>query len=298
MFKSFKALAFAGAMLSLASPAASQIPAGSSKGAYVDVPGGKLWYESCGAGGAGMVLIHDGVLHSVVWDQVWPILCKDFHVVRYDRRGYGRSPEAKAPYSPAEDLGAVMGAAGVSHAVLVGSSNGGGLAIDFTLAHPDQVDRLVLVGPSVSGIPYSAHFIERGQEIGQMIGRGQAMAAIKSSWLLAPGHDAEAKGVQRLLMANLQDITHRDPAIPRPPAAPRLGEIRVPTLILVGEADIADNQSQAGVVEYAIPHARRVVVRNAGHLVYFEQPEVFAGLVADFARDEQGRAASAGQHAP
>lgn len=62
--------------------------------------------------------------------------------------------------------------------------------------------------------------------------------------------------------------------------------MKVPTLILVGEADIADNQAQAGVVEYAIPHARRVVVRDTGHMMYMEHPDVFAGLVSRFVRGE------------
>lgn len=286
MFKPFKALALAGAMISLAPMAAAQTgtqapPADASNGAFVQVDGGRLWYETCGSGATTIVLLHDGVLHSVVWDGAWPLLCKDYRVVRYDRRGFGRSPEAKAPYSRTADLAAVMAAAGISHAVVVGSSNGGGLAVDFALAHPEAVDRLVLVGPSVTGIPYSQHFVERGQEVGRQLAR-DPLGAIKSSWLLAPGHDADAKLVLRLVMADLHDLTHKDPVRPDPPAAPRLGEIRAPTLILVGEDDIADNQAQAGVLEYAIPHARRVVVRDAGHLLYLEHPDVFASLVAGF----------------
>ena len=62
--------------------------------------------------------------------------------------------------------------------------------------------------------------------------------------------------------------------------------MKVPTLILVGEADIADNQAQAGALEFAIPGARRVVVRDAGHLLYMEHPDDFAQLVSAFARAE------------
>src|SRR3954465_13423831 len=79
-----------------------------ARGTTVDVEGGKLYYESCGAGTQAIVLLHDGILSSVAWDDVWPILCRDFHVVRYDRRGYGRSPEAAAPYGQVDDLAAVM----------------------------------------------------------------------------------------------------------------------------------------------------------------------------------------------
>ncbi|MGC1302237.1 MAG: alpha/beta hydrolase [Caulobacteraceae bacterium] len=279
MHKVCKALALAGAMISLASTVGAQ----PTPGGLVEVPGGKLWVESCGAGPRTLVLLHDGVLHSATWDDVWPALCKSFHVIRYDRRGYGRSPEAKAPYSRVDDLQAVMRTQGVGRAVIVGASAGGGLAIDFTLAHPDEVERLVVVGPAVSGLPYSRHFTDRMSELNAQMGRGDMLGALKGSWAMAPGDDANAKRLLALLMASPQDLNHRDPATAPPPAAPRLSEIKAPTLVLVGEEDIADNQSQAGVVEYAVPGARRVVVRNAGHMLYMEQPAQFVEVVTRFA---------------
>ena len=70
MSKLLKALALAGAMISCTSASAwAQTPTPSG---FVDVPGGKLWYETCGSGARTMVLIHDGVMHSVIWDDVWP----------------------------------------------------------------------------------------------------------------------------------------------------------------------------------------------------------------------------------
>jgi 3-oxoadipate enol-lactonase len=294
MLKTIKALALAGAMLPLAQGAAAQ-PAGA--GTFVEVPGGKLWTQTCGTGPQAMVLLHDGMLHSIGWDDVWPALCKSFHVVRYDRRGYGRSPEAKAAYSEVEDVAAVMRAAGMDHAVIVGASHGGGIAIDFTLAHPEQVDRLVAVGPEVSGLPRSQHFLDRTAESMAKMGHLDLMGAIKSSWELAPGHTAMANRLLGLLLANSQDLSHRDPATPPPPAAPRLGAIKVPTLVITGESDVADNQAQAGVVEYAVPGARRVVVRDAAHLVFIEQPAEFAGLVTRFAQERPDAAAPGAEEA-
>jgi pimeloyl-ACP methyl ester carboxylesterase len=272
--------AFAGTMAA----AEAQPPSG----AYVAVEGGRIWYETCGSGPKAIMLIHDGVLHSARWDDVWPILCKDFHVVRYDRRGYGRSPAATAPYSPVDDLAAVMHAASVSHTVLVGSSSGGGLAVDFTLRHPEAVDWLVLVGPAVSGLAYSQYFIDRVTRLEQLLNKGDFDSAVRDSWCLAPGHDAARKQIVDLLRADPQDITHADPARPAPVAKPLLSTIKAPTLILVGEYDVADNQAQAGAIEALIPGSKRVVVRDTGHLMYLEHPDVFADLVERFA--EGGRA--------
>ena len=64
-----------------------------SRGAFVDVDGSKLYYEECGNGPEAVVLLHDGVVNSAVWDDVWPAFCKRFHTIRYDRRGYGRPPQ-------------------------------------------------------------------------------------------------------------------------------------------------------------------------------------------------------------
>src|ERR1700749_3425968 len=53
---------------------------------FIDVDGGKLYYEESGTGGQTVVLIHDGVLDSAVWNDVWPEFCQHLHTVRYDRR--------------------------------------------------------------------------------------------------------------------------------------------------------------------------------------------------------------------
>ena len=183
-----------------------------------------------------------------------------------------------------------MTAAGAKTATLVGASNGGGLVVDFSLAHPDEVDRLVLVAAAVSGLPPSRYFWERYTELLGRAARGDLMGAIKGSWLLAPGDDANAARLVKLEAASPHDMNHRDPAIPPPPAAGRLGEIKAPTLVLIGEYDEADNQGKAGILEYAIPGATRVVVKKAAHLIYMSQPAEFTDLVSRFAASDQAAA--------
>jgi pimeloyl-ACP methyl ester carboxylesterase len=131
-------------------------------GNFLDVENGKIYHEECGTGDEAVVLIHDGVVHSAVWDDVWPAFCKAFHTVRYDRRGYGRSPVATGWYTETDDVYALLKHLNVHHAMLVGSSHGGELSIEFTLEHPNLVAQLVLVGAVVHGYPYSDHFMNRG----------------------------------------------------------------------------------------------------------------------------------------
>jgi len=266
----------------------------SDNGAFTNVEGGRIWYQTCGIGPKAMVLIHDGSLHSATWDDVWPLFCKDFHVVRYDRCGFGRSPAATQPYSRTEDVSAVMRAASIAHAVVVGASAGGGIAVDFTLAHPKAVDRLVLVGPSISGLRYSQYFIRRVTENVRQLQQGDFESAVRAGWSFAPGHDAAVNKAAALLKANPQNLMHGDMARLAPTAKPLLPSITAPTLVLIGDHDIADNEGEASAAEALIPHAYRIVVPDTGHLMYMEHPDVFARLVEQFvdARPHPDREAS------
>lgn len=261
-------------------------PAAPGPGGFVDVEGSKLYYEECGTGAEAVVLIHDGIAHSAVWDDVWPDFCKHFHTLRYDRRGYGRTPASTTWYTETEDLAALLRQRKVSHVVLVGSSHGGELSIDFTLRYPNVVQQLVLVGAVVSGFPYSDHFLNRGMNNSQPFEKNDVPTGLanwaKDKYLLAPGHDAAQKRLLALLTANPQDMTHSDYARPTAPAIGRLHDIRVPTLILVGDADIPDVHAHAGAIESGIPGAKRVVISDVGHLMYMEKPAEFSKQVIGF----------------
>jgi pimeloyl-ACP methyl ester carboxylesterase len=264
------------------------LAAGAARAETVEVDGGQIYYEVCGAGPKAIVLIHDGVVNAASFDEIWPILCKDFRVVRYDRRGYGRSPAAKAAYSPQDDLAAVMRAAKLDRASLAGFSFGGGLAVSYAIQHPEQVDRLILSGAALNGFKASKAFNARITRVmlPMVIGNMDAVIANASreTWILAPGNEAARARLAVLVKANPDDLRHqmKDPIRSWPSDLPRMAEIKAQTLILVGDHDIADNQAQAGVAQVLIPGARRVVVEDAGHLMQLEHPGEVAKLIADF----------------
>jgi pimeloyl-ACP methyl ester carboxylesterase len=264
--------------------------AGAARAEMVDVDGGQLYYETCGKGAQAIVLIHDGVINSASFDDMWPILCKDFRVVRYDRRGYGKSPPAKAPYSPQEDLAAVMAAAKMDHASLAGFSFGGGLAVSYAILHPERVDRLILSGAPLNGLKPTKYFTSRIMHImlPMVIGNFNAVIvnASKETWIMAPGHDAAREKITALLKASPQDLGHqrKDPIKGWPSDLPRMPDLKVPTLIMTGDHDIADNQAASGAAEVLIPGSRRIVIDDAGHLMQLEHPKEIAELIADFVR--------------
>jgi 3-oxoadipate enol-lactonase len=278
-------MAFLALLLPFASATAQTLPS-TGPGSFLEVNGSKIYYEECGAGSDAVVLIHDGIAHSVVWDAVWPAFCKQFHTIRYDRRGYGRSPATTQWYCETDDLQALLRHLRVKRAILVGSSHGGEISINFTLEHPELVEQLVLVGAVVGGYGFSDQFFDRGIKNSAPYEK-KDVAGLVANWandkyLLAADHPEAKKKLLEILTASPQDLTHDDMARSVRPAVARLGEIRVPTLILVGDQDIPDVHAHAGVIENGIPNSRRIVVEDTGHLMYLEKPDEFSRLVITF----------------
>ncbi|MBZ5587151.1 MAG: alpha/beta fold hydrolase [Acidobacteriia bacterium] len=246
---------------------------------FVDVPGGRLWAERQGEGEA-VLLVHDGIVHSPLWDDVAPLWATQYTVIRYDRRGYGHSDRPSAPYSQVADLADVLNHFGVERVNLVGSSAGGGLCIDYALAHPEQVLSLTLVGPVVTGMSFTRHLTNRGGrltvEIYQDPERFRKYWTTTDPFYLAPESTEARKRVAAILEANPHNLDFSRDGLEQepPPALPRLGEIRVPTLVLVGEHDIGDVHAAAGVIQVGVRDARRVIVPHSGHGVPVERPDV------------------------
>ncbi|MBW8859433.1 MAG: alpha/beta hydrolase, partial [Caulobacter sp.] len=192
------------------------------------------------------------------------------------------SPAATAPYDAVADLDAVMKAAGVEHATLVGSSSGGGVAVDFALAHPRAVDGLVLVGAAVNGFKPTEHFMKRTQTLVTLLSQGRLADAVKDPYILTPGAGAQRAFVVADLAAHPGNSGAARMIKDGPEVMGRLGEIKVPTLIVTGEVDMPDVHAHAGALEALIPGARRVIVPDSGHFLYLERPEAFAELVTTF----------------
>jgi 3-oxoadipate enol-lactonase len=258
-------------------------------GKFITVDGGKLWYEECGAAnpGTSVVLMHDGLVDSITWDGVWEPLCTKYHLVRYDRRGYGRSDPAKTPFVPEDDLYKVMREVHMDRAIVMGNSSGGGLALDFALAHPDMVEALFLIGPTVHGMASSDYFNERATKNSAPMDLGDVKAAAKNWSEDRFIFGGEARSARKQLF----DALVQNPQVlkaggaleirPSPPTAMRLTQIRVPTLVLVGEDDIADVFAFSGAIEAALPIVTFEVWKDTGHLIQIQRP---AEVVARFNR--------------
>jgi pimeloyl-ACP methyl ester carboxylesterase len=254
---------------------------------YLDVGGSKIYYELRGSGPA-IVLLHDGLLHAVTWDEVWEPLAARHQAIRYDRRGYGRSELPSASYSATEDLQKLLSHLKVEHAVIVGSSSGGALAIDFAIAHPQMVDGLFLIGPVLHGLSYTAFFLERGNRNNEPMQRDDIKAVAKNwsedRFLIAGPKEGARRKIYEQLVANAEKVkfdNHFEQGL-SPPASKRLSEVRAPTMILVGEADIADVHAHCAAINAGIRESTQEIIKDAGHLIQLEKPGEIAKRIEDF----------------
>jgi pimeloyl-ACP methyl ester carboxylesterase len=256
---------------------------------FIGVDGGKIYYEMAG-NGENIVLLHDGMVSNEIWDYQFPVLAKYYKVTRYDRRGYGKSTDPAAPYSDIEDLHQLFLKLNIGKAVLFGMSSGGGCVIDFTLKYPDMVKSVILVGAVVGGYGYTSHMTFRGGHLKSPADMADPAKAAKyfvwdDPYEIYPENLAARQKVAEILQRNM----HRpfNPQYYKPPeriAARFLGEIKVPALVLVGEYDIPDVHSHAGVIHFGIPGARREVIMKSGHLIPVEQPGEFNNAAFRFLR--------------
>jgi 3-oxoadipate enol-lactonase len=258
---------------------------------YVHVDGGKLFYEIAGTGEY-IILLHDGLVHREIWEGQFLAFAKKYRVLRYDRRGFGKSSIAQSPYSNLDDLNDLYIQLKIEQAILVGMSAGGSLAINFALKYPERVNGLVLVGAVVSGYGYSTHFLTRGGHITSLNDYLDPQKFInyfgwEDPYEIYPKNMKAKEKCLKLLETNPGNVNGALGYFQKPPersAVKFLSEIKVRTLVLVGEFDIPDVHAHAGVIESGIPHAKREIIPSAGHLIPLEQPEAFNASVFKFLR--------------
>lgn len=249
----------------------------------IECGGNTIYFEAVGAGPP-LVLLHDGLIHSKGFDHQVEYFKKRFTLIRYDRPGYGGSPPPENDISHVATLKDLLDQLAVERAILVGGSAGGRIALDFALVHPEMVHALALVGPALSGFEFTEHMWYRGwrNEWGDT---PEEMIAFweHDLWLIAPENHEARRFFRETLKASPTNLKNYEVEnLDEIQAIDQLAEIEVPVLVIIGEADIADNHAVAGIIQTGIPNAQREVVTGSGHLVYFEQPEKFNELLNAF----------------
>ena len=257
---------------------------------FAEVNNTRLYYEEAGSGSP-IVLVHGLGGDCRVWEGQVEVIARRYRVICYDIRGHGKSAlPLNDPYSHADDLKALLDYLGVIRpAIVVGHSMGGGIAIDFALTYPDALRALVLVASTVAGYTWSSAW----NEAWALVFGDPASNVMEHALPMLLDHPMFANTRQQPdVMARLADIllgysgwhiVNDDPLVELdPPAIDRLGEIRAPTLVMLGAGDFPDLHNIAGILHKGIRGARLVELPGVGHVPPMEAPEKFNQAVLEF----------------
>ncbi|MYZ44654.1 alpha/beta fold hydrolase [Schauerella aestuarii] len=244
--------------------------------------------------GSPIVFLHAAVCDRRMWRGQLAPLAQHNMAMAYDRRGFGDTLASEDTFSCVADLNAVLdGLVPGQPAVLVGCSQGGRVALDAALAHPERVRGLVLISASVSGMPEAVYPVDiaplmtRLQEA-EAADDKDRINAIKAHLYLDGPRSAEGRvsGAARQLFLDMNGIALRSPPVGRnvdtAPAYDRLGEIAVPSLVLAGDLDFPHIQDRARHIAAAMPNARFQALNGVAHLPSIEPANTIAAQVKAF----------------
>ena len=262
------------------------------------VPSGKAELTGVEDGtGPALVFLHAGVADKRMWRDQMAAFADRFRVVAYDRRGFGETRCRPETFSHMQDLRAVLDKLGIEQATLVGCSQGGRFAVDFALAYPQRVARLVLVAPAIGGAPQPQELPDdidnllqqaeqaEDQQHYDLVNRIEA-----HMWLDGPRSvDGRVQGSARDLFLRMNIIPLKSPSPGKDEAATdsfkKLGKIAAPTLLIWGDLDFPHLQERCALLAKRIKSAQSAMMPGTAHLPNLEQPKQFNALLDGFLRD-------------
>ena len=247
-------------------------------------------YEITGQGET-LVLIHGWAQDLTIWDDQVRAFSPNYRVLRYDRRGYGRSTGYADQTAGPADLRVLLDSLHIQSAMLLGLSSGARTVINFAVAFPDRVKALVVYGlapiPGFTPAPEGPTPVMVFREIAQKHGldsAGKALRAHQLSW--TPSNRPELQELQKAQWARYagKDLLDPRPESGRVPHAhlDQVASISVPTLVISGDHDLSLFIQVGDTLVRRIKGAQRVMVTNAGHGAHFAQPPQFNAAVLQF----------------
>ena len=241
--------------------------------------GVNLHYETHGDGPA-ILLSHGYSATAEMWRGQIEALSRGHQLIVWDMRGHGRSdyPDDQSAYSEeatVADMAALLDAAGADRAIVGGLSLGGYMSLAFHRVHPRRVRALLIIdtGPGFKNDEARERWNQRALGYGTRFETdGLAYLRTLSPEMAMSTH----RSADGLIRAARGMLVQRDDSVIR-----SLPEIRVPSLIVVGANDTPFLQA-ADVMAAKIPHAKKIVIPDAGHSANIDQPAFFNRAVLDF----------------
>ena len=263
---------------------------------HVQANGVRLYYETRGEGEP-LVLVPGFGTGAWIWYRQVPALAERFRVITFDPRGVSRSESAEGQLTIrtfADDIAALLEELKVESAHVLGASFGGFVAQEFALAYPERTHCLILCCTSYGGPGHVPPAPETLAAIASTKGLNTA-ERVRENLLLAfsPGFVAEqpeeVERVTRLRAENNvpeQEYLRQLQAAMAFNTAARLSEIKAPTLVITGDADVIVPMRNSLNLAARIPGATLQVVSGGSHTFFIERPEEFNRAVIEFIKSE------------
>ena len=256
-----------------------------------EASGVRLAWERRGSGPP-LVLVHGLGYARWGWEPVTDGLAEQHQVVLFDNRGIGASDAPPGPYTVSElmqDTVAVLDAAGIERAHVLGTSLGGMVALQLALDHPERVDKLVLACTTPGG----AGAVPMPEQTVRLLGEAATLppeVVLRRFVENAFAAEADPALVDRIMEQRLATAQPQSAWAAQAAAGAafdtweQLGDIRAPTLVLTGDADNVVDPRNSTLLAERIPDARLEIFRGCGHLFFWEGPQRFVDVVTEFLR--------------
>jgi 3-oxoadipate enol-lactonase len=263
---------------------------------YISIAGSKIYYETTGKGQP-LLLLHGGFLNLHMWDQQISNLSKDFQVIACDLRGHGATIDDSTDYLMADGIKALLDTLHLKQCAVIGLSLGGATALEFAIAYPDYVSRLVLLGPGMN------KWKDRPAEDSMLVKYDSliwdAMDKKKDTVLAAeyfircwfdgphrqPHQTDTAQRAKALAMAIKTAKEHQLkywPKFPDTPTFSRVHELNMPVRIIVGAQDHAIIRVMADSLNARMKDVEIRKIEGTAHMPNMEKPEIVNGLIRSF----------------
>lgn len=258
------------------------------------VNGVRLFYEDLGEGPA-IILLHGYTGSHKDWAAQIPVLAEKYRVIAMDHRGHGKSaaPSSASDYSVkimAEDARGLLRHLGIDRSCIVGHSMGGFMAFELVLEYPDMVSALALVDTSSGEFERAPGYAELRTQLDELARTEGMEAAFEHNAAHNPmtrehfEKHPERREIskQKMLETSVDGYVYVANSFSRwESLTPRLAEIKVPTLIVVGDED-APFIKPSRIMKDSIANSKLAFIAGSGHSPHEEVPDAFNDVLLSF----------------
>ena len=253
------------------------------KEGLVQLPSGKVFVRDSGGDGPAIILMHPATGSALIWAYQEPAFVRaGYRVIAWSRRGhYGSEPVDKAsPGSYARDIDDLANALGLKQFSLVASAAGCTISLDYAMSFPTRLRKLIVSAGSLGNI--AEQEISDATAGSRLNGFDELPADFRE---LSPSYrSANPAGAKAWIELEHKALAgnRQGPKLLNQFNWSTLAQMKTPTLLLYGGADLAAPATIGRIVARHLTNRELVVVPEAGHSIYWEQPEVFNKLVLGF----------------